>query len=185
MEKNLSIRIIYTLSKKESHARAIAKELKTNHTTVNNKLKQLVNNNVLDFRTEGKNKVYFLKNTIESRNQVMIMELNRSNWTVERYPRLRRIMNAIQKDNRIKIAIIFGSYAKGTANKKSDIDIFIAPWKKDIRRDLKMLDSDLSIKMGEFDGTNPLVQEIIKDHVVIKGVERFQEQIKVFEKDVP
>jgi predicted transcriptional regulator len=75
MEQNISFEIIDILLNKEIHTRALAKRLNINHMTTSRYLKELVNDNVLDFRMEGRNKMYFLKKNIESRNYATMTEL--------------------------------------------------------------------------------------------------------------
>ena len=55
------IKIVESLLKKENHVRGLARELKTNQTTISRRLKELFKENVVDYKREGKNKVYFLK----------------------------------------------------------------------------------------------------------------------------
>ena len=61
MEQNISSEIVDILLGEEIHARALAKRLDINHMTVIRNLKELASENVLEFRKEGRNKVYFLK----------------------------------------------------------------------------------------------------------------------------
>ncbi len=55
------LKIVEALLRKENHIRALAKQLKTNQTTIARKVKELYNENVVDYKQEGRNKVYFLK----------------------------------------------------------------------------------------------------------------------------
>ena len=45
-----------------------------NQMTISRRVKELERENVLDFRQEGKNKVYFVKGSIEAEEAVRIME---------------------------------------------------------------------------------------------------------------
>jgi len=181
MEQNLASQIIAVLLGEELHARAMAKKLKTNHMTVARRLRDLVKKNVLDFRKEGKNKVYFLKKTVEAKSYIFMAELYKLNKAIKRYPELRRIIDTIQKNSKIKLAALFGSYAKGTATKSSDIDIFVETKDRKIKQELELLNSKLSVKIGNYDRSNKVIREIEKDHVIIKGVELFYEKSKFFE----
>jgi len=80
----------------------------------------------------------------------------------------------------IKLAILFGSYSKGLAKQDSDTDIYIETDNKKIKKELESIDSRLSIKIGEFSADNLLIKEIIKNHVIIKGVEDYYEKTKLF-----
>lgn len=180
MEQNLSYDIIAALLSQGGHARALAKRLGTNHMTVARKLKELVNENVLDFRVAGKNKVYFLKKTLEARNYALMSELHGLNQTLKRYPRLRNVVEHLQKDPRVNLAVLFGSYAKGTAEEGSDVDVFVETEDRSLKRELELLDSKLSVKIGPYDASNPLMKEIEKSHVILKGVELYYERLGLF-----
>jgi len=177
MELNISSEILNVLFGEEIHARALAKRLEINHMTVIRNLKELVNENVLEFRKEGRNKVYFLKKNMEARNYELISELYKLNKTLEKYPELRQTIKNIQQNKEIGLAVLFGSYARGTANKNSDIDVFIETKDRNLKKELELLNSRLSVKIGEYDRSSPLIKEIEKNHVIIKGAEIFYEKI--------
>jgi hypothetical protein len=99
MERNLTNEVILLLLKEKLHVRAIAKKLKVNHVTVMNRLEDLVRENVLNFKQEGKNKVYFLKKTVEARSYIIMAECYKLNMTLKMYPELRNIFMTIQKHN--------------------------------------------------------------------------------------
>jgi predicted nucleotidyltransferase len=181
MEQNLTDEIIAVLMGEELHTRALAKKLKTNHMTVARKSRELVGKNVLDFREEGKNKVYFLKKTVEAKSYIFRAELYKLNKTLIRYPELRGIIDSIQENPKIKLAVLFGSYARGITTKNSDIDIFVEAKGREIKEELELLNSRLSLKIGKYDRTNPLIKEIKRDHVIIKGVELFYAKSKFSE----
>ena len=58
---NCNYEILLLLLKKERHQREFAKELKTSLTRVQSSLKELRDLNVIDYKQEGKNYVYFIK----------------------------------------------------------------------------------------------------------------------------
>lgn len=180
MVNNFTNKIILTILNGELHVRGLASKLNTNHVTIINKLRDLVAENVLDFRLKGKNKVYFLKKTIEAKNYVLVAELYKLNKTLRLYPVLRHISEKIQQNKKMKLAILFGSYAKGVADEKSDIDIFVETKDRDLKRQLEQLNSKLSVKIGSYDKSNPVIKEIEKNHVIIKGVELFYERNQFF-----
>ncbi len=181
MERNLTNEVILLLLKEKLHVRAIAKKLKVNHVTVMNRLEELMRENVLDFKQEGKNKVYFLKKTVETRSYVIMAECYKLNMTLKMYPELRNIVKAIQKHSKIRLSLFFGSYAKGAVYEDSDIDIFVETKDRKLKKELELLNSKLSVKIGNYDRSNKVIQEIEKDHVLIKGVELFYEKNKFFE----
>ena len=44
-----------------------------------------------------------------------------------------------------------------------------------------MTDTKLSIKIGKYDKSNLLIKEILKNHIIIIGVERYYEKNRFFE----
>lgn len=179
-QKDYKLDIVYLLLQGKNHVRGIASKLGTNHMLMSRKIKELAQSNVVDFLWEGKNKSYFLKKTTEARMHVFMAENYRLLQVLGNYPGLRSIIGKIHKDKRIKLAFLFGSYAKGIATKESDIDIYIDINDKDLRKEFQLLDSRLSIKIGKYDRQSPLIKEIEKNHVVIKGVEVFYEKNQFF-----
>lgn len=179
-QKDYKLEIVNQLLKSESHVRSLANKLGTNHMTVQRKIKLLFGENVVDYREEGKNKVYFLKRNPEARSYVFMAEHYKLIQTLKKYTYLRNVIGKIQRDKSIKLAILFGSYAKHESKKDSDIDIYIETKNKRIKQGLERIDSKLSIKIGAYDRKNLLIKEIEKNHVIIKGVEEFYEKNEFF-----
>jgi len=169
--------ILFYLSVHDAHIRTIASALKTNPMTITRKVKVLVEENVLDYRIEGKNKVYFIKDSAEAKIQLSILEHLRLLHIIKKYPKIRFITQKILQDKDIKLAIIFGSYARGTPTINSDVDIYIESEDIKIIQKLQEIDSKISIKNGIFDQENLLIREIIQNHIIIKGVDRYNELI--------
>ena len=173
VEQNIEYDIILHLMESDSHPRRIAKDLNVPHTTIIRKLINIDEINVVDFREEGRNKVYFLEGTLEARSFIISAEVYRSMRTIELYPRLRSLFSAIIRNEEIRLAILFGSYARWAPTYKSDIDIFIETKDRNIRSDIEKLHSRASVKIGDFDRSLDLVREIEKNHVIIKGFEAY------------
>jgi hypothetical protein len=49
-----------------------------------------------------------------------------------------------------------------------------------LKQELEQLNSMLSVKIGEFDRSNPLIKEIEKNHIIIRGAENYYEKIEFF-----
>ncbi len=177
--KDYKLEIVDELLRNENHIRGLAKKLNTNHMIILRKIKELEKENVADYKKEGKNKRYFLKKTIEAKNYVFTAENYKLNQILVKYPNLREIIEKLQKDNRIKLAILFGSYAKGIAKEESDIDIFIETLNTKIKKELSLIDTRLSIKMGKYNKSNLLIKEIEKNHIIIKGIELYYQKNNV------
>ena len=179
---NISLEIILNILKKaENHARNIAKDLNISHTTILRKTKELVDENVLDYKKQGKNKVFFLKKTLKAKNYVFMAENYKTNKVLREYPPLGVIMKDVINNAEADLIILFGSYAKFNAKKSSDIDLFIETRHNRLKEKLKHIDNRISLKTGRFDQSNNLIKEIIKNHALIKGIEIFYEKTKFFE----
>jgi len=180
-QKNYKLELVNELIKNSEYIRGLAKKLNTNHMNVLRKLNELFEENVVDYTKEGKNKVYFLKKTAETRAYIFMSENYKLIKILEKYNYLRKIIEKIQKNKKIRLAIIFGSYAKGTTKKDSDIDIYVETTNRKIKQELEAIDSKLSIKIGRYKKTNILIKEIEKNHVIIKGVENYYEKNRFFD----
>jgi predicted nucleotidyltransferase len=176
VEQNVANEIVALLLQADLHPRGIAEKLTTNHMTISRKLRELVKDNVVDYRVEGKNNVYFLKKTLEGRNAAMIAEIYKQTQVISRYPILRGIFKSVREMQEVSLAILYGSYAKGRAAKESDIYIYIETLNADVRKQLERRHSSLSVKTGMFDPSSPLIREIMKDHVIIRGLEEYFEK---------
>ena len=180
VEQNLINEIVLLLQRGDLHTRAIAEQLNSNHATVLRKLRDLTDGNIVDFRPEGKNKVFRLRRTMEARNATMIAEIHKQSCVVAKYPVLRGIFKTVLEMPELPLVILFGSYAKGTATKKSDIDIYIDAIDPARRKELEQKHSLVSIKTGPFDTRDLLIREIMKDHVIIRGVEVYADRTGFF-----
>ena len=183
MEQNLFFEIVGELLRQATHPRLLAKKINVNHMTINRRLKDLLGANVVDYSESGKNKTYFLKKSIEARGYVLMAEHYRLIKTIKGHPELRRVIEKIQSHKGIKLAILFGSYAKGLEDEASDIDVYVETKNRRIKNKIESFDGRLSIKIGEFNKDSLLAKEIEKDHVVIRGVENYYEKTEFFNKD--
>lgn len=177
---NANMEIMLLLLKGKSHAREIARKLNVSHTMARHRLDALLKENVVDFSIEGKNKAYFLKSTAEARAYAIMAEKYALVKALHRYPELRGVTDKVAVDSRIKLAIIFGSYAKGIAKKDSDIDLYAETEDTSIKKEIQLSDSRLSVKIGKYNKDSLLIKEIEKSHVILKGAEQYYEKSKFF-----
>jgi predicted nucleotidyltransferase len=178
-QKDYKLEIVLLLLKQPLHAREIARSLKTNHMTVNRKLKQLMKDNVVDYKQEGKNKRFSIKTSIEARAFVIIAEEYKLMRDTCKNPMLRRIVNKVQQDTRISLALIFGSHAKGFAREESDIDLYLDTKDLKIRQEYQLFDEKLHIQIGELSIESALFSEMSREHIIVKGVEQWYDQPKL------
>jgi len=163
-KNNLNLEVILMLLKNKAHLREIARALNESHSTILRKINELLKENVLDYKKEGKNKIFFIKNNLKAK----------------KHPELSIILEDIKKDFSKGMIILFGSYAKGIPKKDSDIDIYLETNNNNIKTRVKETNSKLSIKIGKFDTKSLLIKEIIKNHIIIRGLEDFYERVEFF-----
>jgi len=176
---NLELDVVGLLINSDNHIRGIAKKLNESHTTILRKLNNLKEDNIIDSRTEGKNKIFFLKRNINSRTYILQAELHKLNKLLRKNKELAIILEDILKKTDEKLIILFGSYAKNMAKKDSDIDIYIETKSRVVKQTVENIHSKISVKTGPFDNESPLIKEIIKNHIILRGIEEFYDR-KVF-----
>ena len=179
-KNNLELEIVLVLLKNKTHLREIARILNESHSTILRKIDELSKENVLDYKKEGKNKVFFIKNNLKAKNYVYSAEIHKLNILLRKHPELAIILEDIKKEFSKGMIILFGSYAKGIPKKDSDIDIYLETNDNNIKTRMKEINSKLSIKIGKFDTKSLLIKEIIKNHIIIRGLEDFYERVEFF-----
>ncbi|MBU1201563.1 MAG: nucleotidyltransferase domain-containing protein [Nanoarchaeota archaeon] len=177
---NYEFEVLLLLLKKEMHGRELAKELKTSLTRVQSTLNQLRNINVLDFKVEGKNHIYFIKRNLVSRSFILNAENYKLVKLLDKHPELEPIFEDIIKKSNYNLILLFGSYAKGNQKKESDIDIYIETTDPKIKDEVQKIYDLISVKIGKFNPEDLLIKEIIKNHIIIKGGEEYYETLKFF-----
>lgn len=178
---NLESEIMLYLLNGEAHGREISKKLALPPTSVHRALIGLEKMNAVNFRISGKNKVYSIKKNLVTKKHIFDAENYKFVKLIDKYPFLEPLFKDIIKACGSPMIILFGSFAKFAAKRDSDIDIFIETTNKKVKKRVESINSRLSVKIGNFKKNSLLVKEIIKNHVIIKGVERFYDQLGLFE----
>ena len=170
--------------KKSLHLREIARETKVDVKAVQLQLKRLEKRNILSSIMNGRNKEYYLNlsNSI-SKYYMILAETFASLSYLGKNFLIKKVIDEI--GNHIEGTIIlFGSFAKGQISETSDIDLFVVTEKK--------LDRSIFMKAGNLIGRetsvksstrrqflkglengDPLVREVVSNHVVLKGIDEF------------
>ena len=180
-KNNIEFEIILTLIKNKSHLREIARTLNIPHSTILRKINELVKENILDYKPEGKNKIFFIKNNISAKNNIHSAEIYKLSKLLRNHSELSIIFEKIKKNTPRGMIILFGSYAKGNPKKESDIDIYVETINKNIKKEIETINTKINVKIGKFDKKSLLIKEIIKNHIVIRGIEEFYEKNEFFE----
>lgn len=178
---NLEMEITLLLIRDENHLRGTAKQLNESHSTVLRRLNKLAKENVVDYKREGKNKVFFIRKNLQARNYVFNAERYKMIKLLKTYPEMGIIIDDLLKKCNEKLLVLFGSYAKFTASRGSDIDVYVETRSRKVKEELESINSKIKLKIGSFDVESNLIKEIIKNHIVLKGVEEFYEKTRFFE----
>ena len=177
---NYTHEILLLLLRKDMHGRELAKELETSLTRVQSILTELRNINVLDYKVEGKNHIYFIKNNLTAKSFIINAENYKLAKIINKHPKLEPIFQDIIQKSKCSVIILFGSYAKGNSKKDSDIDIYIETTNPKTKEEVQKIYDLISVKIGKFNPEDLLIKEIIKNHAIIKGGEEYYEKLKVF-----
>jgi|SRR3989338_8909232 len=177
---NYAYEVLLSLLKQDRYGRELAKELKTSLTRVQNILTELRNINVLDYKIEGKNHVYFIKKNLLSKSFILNAENYQLAKILNKHPELEPIFQDLIKKSKCSLIILFGSYAKNTEKKDSDIDLYIETTDSKIKEEVQNIYGLINVKIGNFNSEDLLIKEIIKNHALIKGGENYYEKIKFF-----
>jgi predicted nucleotidyltransferase len=173
---NYTYEVLLCLLKRNMHGRELAKEMDTSLTRVQSILNDLRQANAIDYHTEGKNHVYFINKNAVSKAFVLSSEYYKLTKLITKYPLIEQLINEICKKAPGKIIILFGSYARFSPKEDSDIDLFIPDIDDKTRIILARLHQNLSIKTGDLNKDDLLIQEIMKNHVIIQGAEQYHDR---------
>ena len=173
---NYSYEILLLLLKKEMHGRELSKELKTSLTRVQSILTELRSMNILDYKIEGKNHIYFIKKNLSSKSFILNAENYKLVKLLNHHPILEPIFQDIIEKSNCNLILLFGSYAKGNIRKDSDIDVYIETTNIKVKENVQRIYDSLSVKIGKFNPNDLLIKEIIKNHIIIKGGEEYYQK---------
>ena len=161
----------------------IARKKSLNQKSVSNALNKLEVEGFLKSKTVGKNKEFSLNldNMETVKNFIVAAEHIRTANFLKKQALIKEIILKIGPAFN-GIVIIFGSYAKGTQKKDSDLDIFIAgAYDRDkVYKVSELYNLQINVKnypasafRRALKSKDILLTEIIKNHVIISGAEEF------------
>ena len=97
----------------------------------------------------------------------------------EEYTKLHSLFLDIEK--RAKgIIVIFGSYANFTSNERSDLDLFLIGTiteTEDLENLYNIKINVIKSKKNKVKSNDLFINEIVKNHIIIKGIEEFIDMI--------
>jgi len=148
--------------KKEKTIRQISLETKIPYMTANRKIKELAKNNIITLKKQGKATICTLNTDNPLTKQHLILaEEEYKNELIRKKPLLKKICQIFPENN--YSAVLFGSYAKGTEQKHSDIDIaFINQNLKKIQNELQTIEQIHDIEINTMHFTKKQFQNMLK-----------------------
>ncbi len=151
--------------KAEFYLRQISKLAKLPLKTCQNVLIALEQNRILKSKVEGKNKYFSLNlENIQTKSILLQAEIYKTDIFLEKYSQFKTFLKELK--NSIPI-IIFGSFAKLTANKDSDLDLLIISEKEQ-----KLPFHLLSYNVHEVNlSENSFIKAVKKQETLIKEIE--------------
>jgi len=177
--------------KKSLHVRAIARETEVDVKAIQLQLVRLERANVLKSVLKGRNKEYFLNldNYITKHFMAMAESFTSANFLTNNFV-IKKIINEVG-DKLEGIVVLFGSFVAGKQIKESDIDLFVVGEKElgsigkaAIAEESRLIDREVSVKYSTrrkfiqgLETGDPLVREVISNHILLKGVDEFCEMM--------
>jgi len=170
--------------RKSLHLREISRETNVDVKAVQLQLKRLEKINVLSSTVKGRNKEYYLNlGNVMTRYYSVLAETFVSLSYLGKNFLIKKVIGEIGNNVEGSV-ILFGSFAKGQATKKSDIDLFIIGEKEfdlnAIREAGNLVGREISIKstnkeqfLKGLENGDPLIREVVSSHVILKGVDDF------------
>jgi len=168
---------------REMYIREVSRCLPISRGTAQTALEYLEAKQVLRSVTRGRTRLFSLRRGEHARDFCILAEVYRRICLREEEPFLAGVISRIVPHIEGSGAV-FGSHAEGTADEESDLDLFVAGECRgeEIERigkiyglkihltvyPLKIFDRDLH--------TDPFLQEVLRNHVLIKGTEYFVEK---------
>ena len=170
--------------KKSLHLREISRRTEIDVKSIQLQARRLERANILSSVLKGKNRDYQLNlGNLTARYYMVMAEAFASITLLQKNFPIKKIVGEIE-DLVDGVVLLFGSYAKGTAVKESDVDLFIIADKKPkwsvvhevgnlIDREVTMNSASREQFMKGLENNDPLVREAVSEHFVLKGVDDF------------
>jgi len=177
---NYTYEVVLCLLKEELHGRELAKRVGTSLTRVQGILNDLINKHIVEYTVRGRNHMYELTRNLFARSAILCAEYYALTRILYKHPELEPLFHDILSACKSPLIILFGSYSKRTEQERSDIDLYIETKDPSLKKSLERLHEKLNVKIGPFHESDILIQEIIKNHVILRGGERFYELQKFF-----
>lgn len=162
------------------YIREVCRLLPISHGTAQSVLTRLEGKGVLSSEIKGKIRTFSLSRTDISRQYLVFTEVYKRLLFLERKPFIGEVLSKVIVFVSGCTAV-YGSYAKSTDHEDSDIDLFIAGTcdTDEVERLSRIYGIEINVKVYPQDlfarefATDPLIREVLSDHVIIHDPENF------------
>lgn len=186
---------------KEYHLRALARKLEINHASLRPHLDSLKEKGVMKEKKQGRNKVFSLNHNSDLLPYYLVQaeadrtaEFLEDNRTIRSFWKNFRGKVPYEVRGNIETLVLFGSFARGTEDEGSDIDLLLsAPEEltEKVTKSCKKLEAvtGRTIELEETSSLRNLLAhkghgtfgEIINNHVLLLGIENFVQIARRFQ----
>ena len=165
----------------------ISKKTKLTRPRTMRVLKKFTTLGILHAKIEANIKYYSLEKEPIVYSTLSIAEYNKTIKFLEKNKTIKRALKMFSSNYKDYLSmLIFGSHAKGYANKMSDIDLLLIK-EKFSKRDIKKIEdlieiingrtglkiSPYLIKISEFNQNKAFTREIMENHIILEGGELY------------
>ncbi|HNZ88141.1 MAG TPA: nucleotidyltransferase domain-containing protein [Methanofastidiosum sp.] len=180
-ENHLKVLSLFTCGyNKEFYIREVNRKLGVSPRTAQLVLETLESKGVLLSSMRGKIKSYSLRKNQGTRYYLILSEAYKTTLFMENNSMIKEITEKILPFIS-GIGVIFGSYAKGTETKDSDIDIFVAgnAEAKKIKEISKIYGVDINLVVYPLEKFKSLIdkgiflREVLENHIIISSIDLF------------
>lgn len=184
-ENHLIVLALFSKSfNKEYHIREVAKLTTLSPRSAQLMLAEFEKKGVLQSRIRGKIKAYLLRNADIAKEYLFLVEQYKLLIFLEKHQIVKEIISKIRPHIN-GIGIIFGSYAKETENKSSDLDVFIVGDcdKAEIKKISKTYGIEINLKQYPLDKFKSnlrediLIKEVLENHIVFLNSEQLIKEV--------
>ncbi|MFW6272238.1 MAG: nucleotidyltransferase domain-containing protein [bacterium] len=176
--------VLFLAKKNESYTlHELSKQVKIPYTTLLRVVEELTD--VTTIIVKGKAKLIQIKWNDITTSMLVVASFEEKKEFLKKHPLIKKISEQVQD-----VALVFGSYAKGTQTKNSDIDLITINAKGEKSVSFSNLEILYDIKINpmfftkkEFklmlqDKEENVVKQALKNHVLINGFKEFWEDVK-------
>jgi len=183
------------------HLRELARELDMDHTSVRPHLNALRKKGIIKEKEQGRNKVFSLNQKSDLLPYYLVQaeadrtaEFLENNRTIRSFWKNFRDKVPGEVMGAIETLVLFGSFAKGTEGKESDIDLFLSAPDEHSEKVIEVCKkletvTGRTIELEKISSLRNLLahkgpgtfREIIHNHYILLGIENFVQTVRRFQ----